>query len=309
MNCPFVIVFVIGNSGIELQSDERADAESRQVSITSKSFPTWAVFSLAVNGVLVLAIAGVLLRQYQGAIPSAVSQSLATDATSEAEATPTPVPELGPRHQFNYQQWVALLEQEAEVMVKQKPEDLAILLGDSISLWFPNEMLPTQRTWLNQGISGETTAGLLNRLDVLDQTQPEIIFLMIGINDVIRGITDETILANQRLIIRYLRRNHPQAKIIVQSILPHSGENATWEGRDRLLEIPNSRILEINQRLKAIAESEDAIYLDLYPLFADTEGNLKMELSTDGLHLNPQGYLIWHYALQVTDQLVLDGGL
>jgi lysophospholipase L1-like esterase len=75
------------------------------------------------------------------------------------------------------------------------------------------------------------------------------------------------------------------------------------------LEIPNSRILEINQRLQAIAESEDAIYLDLYPLFADTEDNLNMELSTDGLHLNPQGYLIWHYALQVTDQLVLDGGL
>jgi len=290
-----------------VQSDERADAESRQVSTTSKSFSTWAVFSLAINGVLVLAIAGVLLRQYQGAIPSAVSQSLATNTTPEA--TPTPVPELGPRHQFNYQQWVALLEQEAQVMVEQKPENLALLLGDSISLWFPNEMLPPQRTWLNQGISGETTAGLLNRLDVLDQTQPEIIFLMIGINDIIRGTRDETILANQRLIIRYLRRNHPQAKIIVQSILPHSGENATWEGRDRLLEIPNRRIVEINQRLKAIAESEDVIYLDLYPLFADTEGNLKMDLSTDGLHLNPQGYLIWHYALQVTDQLVLDGGL
>jgi lysophospholipase L1-like esterase len=236
MNCPFVMVFVIGKSGIGLQSDERADAESRQVSTTSKSFPIWAVFSLAVNGLLVLAIAGVVLRQYQGAIPSAVSQSLATDATPEA--TPTPVPELGPRHQFNYQQWVALLEQEAEVMVEQKPEDLAILLGDSISLWFPNEMLPSQRTWLNQGISGETTAGLLNRLDVLDQTQPDIIFLMIGINDIIRGVTDETILANQRLIIRYLRRNHPQAKIIVQSILPHSGENATWEGRESPLGNP-----------------------------------------------------------------------
>ncbi len=309
MNCPFVMILMIGKSGIGLQSDERADAESRQVSTTSKSFPTWAVFSLAVNGLLVLAIASVLLRQYQGAIPSAVSQSLATDATPEAEATPTPVPELGPRHQFNYQQWVALLEQEAEVMVDQKPEDLAILLGDSISLWFPNQMLPSQRTWLNQGISGETTAGLLNRLDLLDQTQPDIIFLMIGINDIIRGIKDETILANQRLIIRYLRRTHPQAKIIVQSILPHSGEKATWEGRDRLLEIPNSRILEINQQLQAIAESEDVIYLNLYPLFADTEGNLKMELSTDGLHLNPQGYLIWHYALQVTDQLVIDGGL
>ncbi|HAX89510.1 MAG TPA: lysophospholipase, partial [Cyanobacteria bacterium UBA11370] len=119
--------------------------------------------------------------------------------------------------------------------------------------------------WLNQGISGETSAGLLNRLELLDQTQPEVIFVMIGINDLIRGIKDETLLANQQLIIRYLQRVHPQAQIVVQSVLPHSAEKATWQGRDRLLEIPNRRIRDINQRLKAIAKAEGVIYLDLYP--------------------------------------------
>jgi lysophospholipase L1-like esterase len=228
-------------------------------------------------------------------------------ATRLAELKPADsVPELGPRHQLNYQQWVELLGQEAEVAAKQQPKHLTILVGDSLSLWFPSEMLPRERSWLNQGISGETSSGLLNRLALLDQTQPDAIFIMIGINDLIRGIDDETILANQQLIVRYLRRVHPQAKIILQSVLPHSAEKVTWEGRDRLLIIPNSRIRNLNERLKAIAKEENAIYLDLYPLFSDTKGNLKTELSTDGLHLNSQGYLVWRNALLVFNQLVLE---
>ncbi|HBL12739.1 MAG TPA: lysophospholipase [Cyanobacteria bacterium UBA11162] len=275
------------------------------MSTHSKTFPAWVFFSLAANGLLMLAIAWVLLRQSQWSFPSPLSQSVAT--TPRSHPTVTPILELGERHQLNYQQWVALLEQEAQVIAEQKPEHLAVLLGDSISLWFPNELLPPDQKWLNQGISGETSAGLLNRLELLDQTQPEVIFVMIGINDLIRGIKDETLLANQQLIIRYLQRVHPQAQIVVQSVLPHSAEKATWQGRDRLLEIPNKRIRDINQRLKALAKAEGVIYLDLYPMFADTKGNLKPELSTDGLHLSPQGYLVWHYALQVFNQLLLDG--
>jgi lysophospholipase L1-like esterase len=73
-----------------------------------------------------------------------------------------------------------------------------------------------------------------------------------------------------------------------------------------LLKIPNSRIRELNRQIKAIAQDEGIIYLDLYPLFADTEGNLQIELSTDGLHLNPQGYVVWRNALLVLSQLVLE---
>lgn len=263
--------------------------------------------SLAANGLFLLVIALVLLRQYDRSMASPIFHSAAvmhlSDQKSAASAS---VPDLGPRHQLNYQQWVELLGREAEVAAKQQPKHLTILAGDSLSLWFPSEMLFPERTWLNQGISGETSRGLLNRLDLLDQTRPEAIFVMIGINDLIRGIPDETIVANQELIIRYLRRVHPRSKIIIQSILPHSAEQVTWEGRDRLLAIRNSRIRAINERLKAIAKQEDVIFLDLYPLFADSEGNLKRELSSDGLHLNPQGYLVWRNALLVFNQLVLE---
>jgi lysophospholipase L1-like esterase len=288
---------------MRLRSDSNQMLDLISVPTHSKTFPAWALISLALNGLLVVAIATGMQRNYQWSIPSAVSQSAAAARVSAPIPEPT---QLGTRHLLNYQQWVALLQQEAEVAAAQKPERLSILLGDSISLWFPAQLLPPKRTWLNQGISGETSAGLLERLALIDRTQPEVIFVLIGINDLIRGGKDETILANQQLIIRYLRQVHPQTKIVMQSILPHGLDKVTWEGRDRLLAIPNTRILALNEQIKAIAKAEGGVYLDLYPLFADNNGNLNPEFSSDGLHLSSQGYKIWRNAIIVLNQLVLE---
>lgn len=278
------------------------------VRIVLKNCPSWAILSLAVNGLLALVLTVLLLRQYRSNLPLNVKQPLVINELSDPlpELTSEQMPELGPRHNLNYRQWVSLLSREAQAVASQNPENLTILIGDSLSLWFPREMLPSDLNWLNQGISGETSAGLLRRLELLDRTEPSAIFIMVGINDLIGGIKDETILANQRLIIRYLRRVHPQAKIVLQSILPHSRESVTWEGRERLLSIPNSRIRKINQRIQEIAQTEGAIYLDLYPLFADANEALQAELTTDGLHLSPEGYLIWRNAMQVLYQVVVE---
>lgn len=297
-----------------LQSDSNPADSPVSVYTRSKIFPTWAFLSLAANGILLAAVLLLLTREHWLLASSQASDPTRLDiltpdlSTSLMSQIPSPTPTLGRRHQLSYQQWVTLLGREAEVAAAQQPQNLTILAGDSLSLWFPNELLPADRNWLNQGISGETSAGLLNRLDLFDQTQPTTIFLMIGINDLIRGIRDETILANQRLIIRYLRRVHPRTQIVVQSILPHSAEDATWAGRDRLLAISNSRIQELNRRLAIIAKQEGVSYLDLYPLFADEKGNLRPQLSTDGLHLNTEGYLVWRSALQLFIQLKLDRG-
>lgn len=251
-----------------------------------------------VNGVLLFAIA--YLWQREPPFP-AIVQLGATLPKSEllAQTRNESFLEVGDARKLNYQQWVTLLSQEANVAAQTQPDDLYVLLGDSISLWFPQELLPSEKLWLNQGISGETTVGLLRRLSLLDETKPDVIFVMIGINDLLKGIEGDTVVANQHAIVRYLKRAHPESRIVLQSILPHSAERATWEGRDRLLQLPNRRIQGINEQLKDIAESEGIFYLNLYPLFADKEGKLKTEFSTDGLHLNQQGYVLWNTALQV----------
>lgn len=214
-------------------------------------------------------------------------------------------PDLGRRHQLTYQEWLDILKQEAKVAADQHPPHLTILAGDSLSLWFPPELLPEGKNWLNQGISGETSNGLLKRLKIFDRTQPEVIFVMIGINDLIRGISNEEILDNQRQIINYLQKTHPTAQIIVQSILPHGAEEATWKGRDKLLAVANNRIRELNRQLQSISIKKGVKYLDLHPLFTNKQGNLRREFTTDGLHLSPEGYMVWRSALQIYSEIEL----
>ncbi|NEQ25615.1 MAG: G-D-S-L family lipolytic protein, partial [Microcoleus sp. SIO2G3] len=165
---------------------------------------------------------------------------------------------FGQRQQLTYQQWLDLLSQEARAVAANPPQRLTVLAGDSLSLWFPPDLLPAGRNWLNQGISGETSAGLLRRLDLFEDTQPETIFVLIGINDLIRQVNDETLLANQREILHDLHRQHPKSQIVLQSILPHGVDQVTWEGRNRLLSITNDRIRQLNDSLKTIASEEKA---------------------------------------------------
>lgn len=274
------------------------------MSSPAKTFPTWVFFSVLTNIVLILTVA-LLIHRQQGATTFLGTITSPTQLTPDTQPQAL-TPKLGRRHKLNYQQWVDILKQEAKVAAQKRPQHLTILLGDSLSLWFPSELLPQNRNWLNQGISGETSTGLLKRLELFNSTQPEIIFVMIGINDLIRGISDKIILDNQLQIIRYLKKVHPQTQIVVQSILPHGGEQTTWEKREKLLAISNSRIRSLNQQLQAIAQKEGVKYLNLYPLFANKQTNLRLELSTDGLHLNSQGYLVWSSALQLYSQIELE---
>ncbi|MBN3876317.1 MULTISPECIES: SGNH/GDSL hydrolase family protein [unclassified Nostoc] len=192
------------------------------------------------------------------------------------------------KRQLTYDDWKSLLALEARAIAQgQGANHLSILVGDSLSMWFPREKLPAGKLWLNQGISGDTSTGVLKRLGAFSATRPDVIYIMAGINDLRKGASDETILHNYRRIVRRLRQTHPKAQIIVQSILP-----------TRLPKISNSRIRHLNIQLTVIAKQEGANYLNIYSWFTDMEGNLRPELTTDGLHLSQEGYDVWRTALQ-----------
>ena len=263
--------------------------------------PPWALLSLVMNGLLFITVL-VVLRQLSNASDAVLPQANAYASDQQAEVEPAFQNQLGERHALEYQQWVSLLQAEAQAAVTINAPRQNVLLGDSITLWFPPDMLPGRKTWLNQAISGENSGGLLNRLYVLDNNNIEAFFIMVGINDMLWGGKDDDLAYNVRSMINYLQERHPDAKIVVQSILPHGGENASWEGRDKFATIPPSRIAAVNEKLELVAAELGADYLDLYPLFANGEGYMRLDLTTDGLHLNKDGYMVWRTAIALYNE-------
>jgi lysophospholipase L1-like esterase len=196
--------------------------------------------------------------------------------------------------QPTHEQWIRLLEQEAKAMTKgQGSNRLNVLVGDSLSMWFPSQRLPSGQLWLNQGISGENSRQILNRLSAFSQTRPTTIYVLAGINDLRQGASDAVLLDNLRQIVRRLRLNHPQSQIILQSILP-----------TRLSAIPNERIHNLNQQITIIAQQEGTGYLNLHTLFVDSQGQLRQDLTTDGIHLTRQGYEVWQGALNYAEAII-----
>ncbi|MEM7769434.1 MAG: GDSL-type esterase/lipase family protein [Cyanobacteria bacterium P01_A01_bin.37] len=318
MNLSFVISIVTIGQSFRMRDRhfddlKRTIARSIRFSVASSKInplPRWSLISLGANILLVALFILTGWRMRPGTIrtsaqPSTTGSLLGSPSSVSAVQTESiPPDQLGPRHNLTYDEWVKILEREAQAVVEDPPQTLSILMGDSISLWFPHDQLPVDTAWLNQGISGEVSDGLFKRIDIIAETEPDYIFVMIGINDLLRNVSDGTLLENQQKIVRELKQMHPSTTIVLQSILPHSADRATWEGKERLLTISNDRIRTLNRNLRAIADEEDIQFLDLAPLFRDRQGNLPMELSTDGLHLNNDGYQIWSNALQVYQQVI-----
>lgn len=148
---------------------------------------------------------------------------------------------------------------------------------------------------VNRGIIGDEVMGVYERLHQILPGHPKKLFLMIGINDVSHNLTADSIAGMIRLTVERIQRESPETELHLQSLLPI---NESF-GRYKLLTGKTDLVPEINTRLKALAQEKKIDFIDLFPLFAEGNTNvLRKDLTTDGLHLNEEGYKIWAKALK-----------
>ena len=161
-----------------------------------------------------------------------------------------------------------------------QPGDV-VMLGDSITEmtdWAP--LLPGVRVH-NHGIGGDDTVGVLERLALVVDAQPGTVFLMIGTNDLGKGLLSvDEIADNVATIVERLRRESPSTEVHLQSVLPRRARRA-------------ADVDALNRRLRAIADEQGAHWLDLHTEFDRGDGGMDLRLSPDSLHLNEDGYRRW----------------
>jgi lysophospholipase L1-like esterase len=139
----------------------------------------------------------------------------------------------------------------------------------------------------NRGIGGETTAGLLARLDEITESHPRKVFLLIGTNCLAADLPLNQVIRNYRAILERIEHDSPRTKIYVLGILPVNQEVPGGPVHD------NGTIRECNRRLRAlVAEFPGVDFVDVSEGLTDADGNLRPELTKDGLHLTLDAYLI-----------------
>lgn len=172
----------------------------------------------------------------------------------------------------------------------QPPENSVVFLGNSITevgRW--SELLPADRA-INRGISGDNAWGVWNRLDQVLALKPKKIFLLIGVNDIKRGTPLPFIVANYERIIAKVKAVSPKTTLYLQSILPVTESILA----SIYAKIDNATIRSLNESLRGLAAKNRLTYIDLHnEVFADENGQLKRELTTDGLHLKHAAYILW----------------
>ncbi|HZL44304.1 MAG TPA: GDSL-type esterase/lipase family protein [Verrucomicrobiae bacterium] len=172
----------------------------------------------------------------------------------------------------------------------QQDQHAVVFLGDSITQNWGDHLgdsFPGVKV-ANRGISGDTTRGVLIRLDqdVL-ALHPDAVVLLIGTNDLEEGADPETIVGNFRLIIAALEgQNMP---IIVCQVFPSS----------ETMKRPAASIKKVNQLYAAAVKGDPRIILlETWPLFATRKGDARIDEFPDLLHPNQVGYAKWAAAIR-----------
>jgi lysophospholipase L1-like esterase len=147
----------------------------------------------------------------------------------------------------------------------------------------------------NRGISGDTTEGVLFRLNEVTRSKPAKVFLLIGINDLSRGISRDTVFSNICKIADRIRNNSPRTKVFVQSILPVNDSFGLFKNHTN----KTNEVLWVNAQLKEWCQNKNVGFIDLYNRFKlpDSE-KMNPKYSNDGLHLLGDGYLLWVEIIQ-----------
>ena len=165
-------------------------------------------------------------------------------------------------------------------------ERSVVMLGNSLTENF--ECCMHDSRIYNMGISGDFTKGILMRIDQVIKLQPKVVFLMIGINDIIEKVPLMTVEKNYIKIVEKLKKEIPDLRLVIQSNLPVYNRESLLTGTEEI----NDLVEKMNQFLESYCKENKIEYLNLYSMYVKND-QMNSDLTNDGIHLTEKGYAIW----------------
>lgn len=154
-----------------------------------------------------------------------------------------------------------------------------LVLGDShVAGWNAD----WEGAW-TYGISGATSAQLLEHAAGWSVREPEQLILWIGANDVLQGVSEESTAENMRELLKKFPKARGCGKAVIVSVPPLVRGFADASAR-------NAKIVRLNGLLAQAAVKAGVRFINCTASLAGDGGFLDDSLSVDGEHLNRGGY-------------------
>lgn len=174
--------------------------------------------------------------------------------------------------------------------------NLALAIGDSITYGYdldnPSQAYPAQLAGMlgysviNAGVCGDTSFDCVARLGgLLAKHKPGKVIILAGANDVIRGHDDDVTADNLSKMIQMAKAN--KSMPVICTMTPAFRAHAFM----------TSSILDMNDKIRVMAEADGAVLADLFNAY----GNNSDYLMHDGLHPTAEGQQL--IALTIFEQL------
>ena len=167
------------------------------------------------------------------------------------------------------------------------PQADLVMFGDSITEWAPWADIFRDVSMVNRGLAGDTTTGMLRRIDTTLNVKPKLVCFMAGINDLTQGYDVEHIYQNYIDMLEVWQEN--DIRILVQSTL-YVGSK---------LQGLNPSVERLNRKISEYCDQQGIAFLDVNSVLSPN-GLLSNEYSCDDLHLNAKAYQAWAEVLQST---------
>ena len=113
------------------------------------------------------------------------------------------------------------------------------------------------------------------------------VYIKVGLNELGYG-TEENFEKTYAELIAKIREYEPRAIIFVHAILPVTAEKSNTDKAHN-----NANIAAGNAALEQFAKEQKAYFIDAGPALSDAEGNLRPEMTSDGIHLKPEYMKLW----------------
>jgi lysophospholipase L1-like esterase len=191
-------------------------------------------------------------------------------------------------------------------MLKRESKNGKVLfLGDSITMMWRSQSgyEGGTKVWnkyyqklpaANYGISGDKTENILWRItssDDLRGTNPKVVVLLIGINNLNRSDSPKDTASGISEIVKVLRQKLPQSKILLMAVFP------CWKSPKHPT---RNKVKATNNLIKPLADNKKVFYLDIGKVFLEKDGSISKKILRDYLHLSEKGYQRWAKAMQPT---------